>query len=117
MRPCPLSGNADPARGLARARERRNNGRIMARLSFTRHLQQQAGDGVVQVPGATVAEALGAYFGAHDRLRGYVLDDQGCVRKHVTIFVDGQPIRDRDALSDPITPDSEIYVMQALSGG
>ena len=33
------------------------------------------------------------------------------------IFVDGVQIRDRVGLSDPVSETSEIYVMQALSGG
>jgi hypothetical protein len=33
------------------------------------------------------------------------------------VFVDGQQIGDRDRLSDAVRPTSEIYVMQALSGG
>jgi hypothetical protein len=33
------------------------------------------------------------------------------------VFVDGEPVLDRSTLSDPVAADSEIYVMQALSGG
>jgi sulfur carrier protein ThiS len=39
------------------------------------------------------------------------------VRHHVVIFVDGTSVRDRRTLSDPVSSGSEIYVMQALSGG
>jgi hypothetical protein len=39
------------------------------------------------------------------------------VRRHVVVFVDGSAIQDRVGLSDAVRPDSEIYVMQALSGG
>jgi len=45
------------------------------------------------------------------------LDEHGAVRKHMVIFIDGTMIRDRMTLTDPVTPSSEIYVMQALSGG
>ena len=54
---------------------------------------------------------------ANPPLRGYVLDEQGALRHHMAIFVDGSMIRDRDSLSDAVTPSSEIHVMQALSGG
>lgn len=50
-------------------------------------------------------------------IKGYILDDQGHLRKHVNIFVDGQMISDREQLSDIINPETEIYIMQALSGG
>ena len=47
----------------------------------------------------------------------YVLDDQGRIRQHVNIFIDGVMIKDRNALTDPFRENSEIYIMQALSGG
>lgn len=61
--------------------------------------------------------ALDATFAAIPKLRDYVLEDQGQLRKHVLIFIDGQQLRDREALSDVVEDDAEIYVVQALSGG
>ena len=60
---------------------------------------------------------LDALFARHPNLRGYVLDEQGVVRHHVAIFVDGQAIRDKADLRQPLAASSEVYVMQALSGG
>ena len=51
------------------------------------------------------------------KLKSYVLDDQGAVRKHVAIFLDGETIEDREHLTDRIVSRGEIFVMQALSGG
>ncbi len=65
----------------------------------------------------TVRAALDATFAAIPKLRDYVLEDQGQLRKHVLIFIDGQQLRDREALSDVVEDDAEIYVVQALSGG
>ena len=67
--------------------------------------------------GATVGEALAAYSARDHALRGYVLDDQGALRRHVAIYVNGEPVRDRTGLSDPVAGDDEIYVFQALTGG
>lgn len=50
-------------------------------------------------------------------ISSYILDEQGSLRKHVNIFIDGKMISDRKTLSDPFTTGSEIYIMQALSGG
>ena len=47
----------------------------------------------------------------------YVLDDQGALRRHVAIYVNGRAIGDRVRLTDPVAADDEIYVFQALSGG
>jgi hypothetical protein len=46
-----------------------------------------------------------------------VLDDQGALRRHVAVFVDGRPVKDREGLTDAVGPDEEIHVFQALSGG
>jgi sulfur-carrier protein len=69
------------------------------------------------VGGGTVREALEEVFRAIPPARAYVLDEQGAVRPHMVIFVGGRQIRDRTGLSDPVDPDGEVHVMQALSGG
>lgn len=71
----------------------------------------------MEAEGVTVAEVLAQVFSKHDRLGAYVLDDQGALRKHMTILIDGQRIRDIEKLTDPVNENSEIWVMQALSGG
>ncbi len=50
-------------------------------------------------------------------IRDYIVDDQGKLRQHVNIFIDGELIQDREGLSDPVSPKSEVYFFQALSGG
>lgn len=89
----------------------------MPRISFTANLQRHVETATLSVDGETVLAALEQVFAVNPRLRAYVLDDQGRVRQHVAIFVDAQQIRDRIHLTDTVRPDSEIYVMQALSGG
>ena len=71
----------------------------------------------VDVEGTTVREVLDRVFAANPRLRGYIVDERGVLRKHMSVFVDGAQLIDRETLSDPVTASSEIYVMQALSGG
>jgi sulfur-carrier protein len=66
---------------------------------------------------STLHGALQDAFARNPRLRGYLLDDQGHVRPNVVIFIDGQRNRDRITLGDPLRPDSEVHVLQALSGG
>ena len=66
---------------------------------------------------STVREVMEHVFGANPPLRGYVVDERGVLRKHMVIFVDGRQISDREQLSDPVVAGSELYVMQALSGG
>ena len=89
----------------------------MARVTFTRNIQRHVECPTTQAPGACVREVLENVFAANPRARGYVLDDQGALRKHMTIFVDGHCLRDRRHLADPVGAASAIYVFQALSGG
>jgi len=89
----------------------------MPHVAFTPNLRRHVNCPSLSVPGDTVKEALAQVFQAHPHLEGYVLDDQGALRKHMVVFVDGSPARDRKRLSDPVAEQSEIFVMQALSGG
>lgn len=89
----------------------------MATVSFTPNLERHVECPTQDAVGDTVRAVLDAVFASNPRLRGYVLDDQGALRRHMMVFVDGQQIRDREALSDLVRPASEVYVMQALSGG
>jgi sulfur-carrier protein len=89
----------------------------MPRVVFTSNLQRHLACPEREVEGRTVAQALETVFADTPQLREYVLDDQGHVRKHVHIYVDGQRIADRERLTDGLEPGSEIFVLQALSGG
>jgi sulfur-carrier protein len=89
----------------------------VACIAFTPNLARHVSCPASEAAGHTVGEVLGVIFAANPVLASYVLDDQGAVRKHMSIFIDGRQIRDRAALSDPVTPNAQIYVAQALSGG
>ncbi len=89
----------------------------MPRVAFTPHLKRHLDCPTVDVPGQSVKEVLEEVFQQNPKLRGYVFDDRNVVRQHVMIFLDGQPINDRHTQADPVQASSEIYVMQALSGG
>ena len=89
----------------------------MPRVSFTSALQRFLAAPPMRVDGETVGDALAAVFAERPALRGYVLDDQGAVRRHVAIYIGGEPVRDRTGLSDPVGAAAEIYVLQALTGG
>jgi hypothetical protein len=89
----------------------------VAKVSFTQNLVRHVECPTEVVDGTTVRAVLDAVFAKNPRLRGYVLDDQGALRRHMMVFVDGQQIGDRETLGDLVQPASEVYVMQALSGG
>ena len=89
----------------------------MPHVVFTPALQRHVTCPPAEVEGTTVREALERVFEENPRARGYVLDDQGALRRHMAVFIDGETVQDRDGLSDGVGADSQIYVMQALSGG
>jgi len=89
----------------------------MAQIAFTRHLRDVGPSELATYDGATIGELIEAVAADYPRLRGYVLDDQGRVRKHIAIFLDGEMQKRSEALGLPVGKDSEVYVFQALSGG
>jgi sulfur-carrier protein len=89
----------------------------MARVIFTANIQRHVACPEAEAAGATVREVLENVFADNPQARAYVLDDQSSLRKHMAIFLDGQMIRDRTRLADPVSDTSTIYVFQALSGG
>lgn len=89
----------------------------MPRVSFTSNLQRHLTCPPAEVSSATVAAALEQVFAENPRLRSYLLDDQGGLRRHVNVFINNQPVRDRQHLSDAVAADDELFVFQALTGG
>ncbi|MET0727192.1 MAG: MoaD/ThiS family protein [Acidimicrobiales bacterium] len=89
----------------------------MPRVEFTKAMQRHVEAPASSVPGKTVSAALEAYFADRPAVRSYVLDEQGELRKHITVFLNGTQIADRAGMSDVVGEDDQIHVMQALSGG
>ncbi len=89
----------------------------MPKVSFTPNLERHIHAPRVESPGTTVREVLDGVFADNPRLRSYVLDDQGRLRQHVAVFVNGELVEDRRELSDSVGQADELFVMQALSGG
>lgn len=89
----------------------------MATLHFTQNLIRHTQCPSANLHAATVAELFERYFATWPAVRDYVLDNQGEVRHHVKVLVDGANIRDRRKLTDRLNLESEVYVFQALSGG
>jgi len=90
----------------------------MAKVQFTRHLLRFFPDLTeVAVEASTVAELIAVLDRNHPGLAAYLVDDRGVLRKHVNVFVEDTLVRDRNALSDPLAPESRVFIIQALSGG
>ncbi len=61
----------------------------MAVVALKPPLRELAGSPEVQAHGSTVAEVLAGVERTHPKLAGWMLDEQGRVRRHVAVFVGG----------------------------
>ncbi|MEM7104306.1 MAG: MoaD/ThiS family protein [Bacteroidota bacterium] len=90
----------------------------MPKVKFTYALKRFYPDlDTLELNAATVNEILPTLEEKFPGICAYIVDDQGSLRKHVNIFVDGKLIEDKKSLSDQVQDNSEVYIFQALSGG
>ena len=73
--------------------------------------------GAQRVPVVVAARDLDAVAVAHPALERRIRDEQGRLRRHVNVFVDGSNVRDLEALATPLPEGSEVVVLPAVSGG
>lgn len=71
------------------------------------------GHAELELDGATVGEVLRGLERAHPKIVGWVLDEQGRVRPHVNVFVNGERVREGAA----VAPDDRLHVLPSISGG
>ncbi|MEM9328303.1 MAG: MoaD/ThiS family protein [Bacteroidota bacterium] len=90
----------------------------MATVKFTSALGRFfPGLSEMQVSGGTIKEVITKVASEVPGIDGYLLEEDGSLRKHVNIFIKEDLIQDRQALSDPVRQSDEVLIYQALSGG
>jgi sulfur-carrier protein len=86
----------------------------MPRVILTGSICQRAGGlSTVEVGGDTAAAAIRALENAYPALRGWVVDEQGALRRHVRVFLRQGPI----PLEAAVGPNDELHIVAAISGG
>jgi molybdopterin converting factor small subunit len=65
----------------------------------------------------TLAEVLDALAGIHPGVVHRVLDEQGRLRRHVSVFVGEDNVKDLDGLDTRVTDGVEVSIIPAVSGG
>lgn len=85
----------------------------MATVTLRAPLKQRAGTSALEVSGGTVREVLLSMENDVPSLKGWVLDEQGQIRRHVNVFVNGEPATPELAIADQ----DRIDIIHAISGG
>jgi sulfur-carrier protein len=86
----------------------------MPRVILTGSISQRLGGlGAVDVDGDTAGAIVSALEAAYPPLRGWVIDEQGTMRRHVRLFLHGRAV----PLDAAVGPDDELHVVAAISGG
>lgn len=67
----------------------------------------------VEVEGSTVRDALADLFEKEPGLRSHLVDEQGEIRPHVSVFVDGV----QGSLGTTVGHRASIRILHAVSGG
>jgi sulfur-carrier protein len=67
----------------------------------------------VEVPAATVREALDALDARWPGMRDRLCDSRPAIRRHINVFV----ANERARLETPLAPGTEVIIMTAISGG
>ncbi|HZV53214.1 MAG TPA: ubiquitin-like small modifier protein 1 [Candidatus Dormibacteraeota bacterium] len=79
--------------------------------------EHAGGRRTLPVRGATVREVLDRLAVDWPALERRLRDEQGGLRPHVLIFVDGLNVRDALGLETAVPEGAELYVAPAVSGG
>lgn len=90
----------------------------MPKVNFTYALKRFYPDlESVEIVAENVSEVVQHLNQRYPGLRDYLVDEQGRLRQHVNIFVGDKLIKDKEKLSDRVSEEDEVFIMQALSGG
>lgn len=92
----------------------------MPHVEMTQHLFRffpQLDKQELEVPAGSVIKALLAINEIAPGFTDYLLDDNGALRRHVNLSINGKMIIDKVTLSDQIPENGTVYIFQALSGG
>ncbi|HEX4281211.1 MAG TPA: MoaD/ThiS family protein [Solirubrobacteraceae bacterium] len=67
----------------------------------------------LELGGATVEELLRGLEHEHPAVSGWILDERGTVRRHISVFVNGERVDQRAA----VAARDRVEVLPAITGG
>jgi len=87
---------------------------MTVKVRLPRILDQAVREGLRhEVTGDDVREVLQGLFDKEPGVRNHLIDEDGRIRTHVLVVVDGE----RAELSTRVSDGAEVQVLQAVSGG
>lgn len=89
----------------------------MVQVEFAASLQRHKACAPQSVAPGALDSVLAQAFAAEPGLRHYVLDDQGHIRKHVALFINGAMHQQRQNLGVNVADGDKVLVIQCLTGG
>lgn len=91
---------------------------MSSRLLLPAALRHYAGEqSEVALSGETLGAALDDLAGRLPQLERRLRDEQGRLRPHVLLFVDGESVRSGTPMETPVRDGAEVFVAPAVSGG
>lgn len=86
----------------------------MAVVTLRAPLKDMAGgSSEIEVTGASVGAVIRCLEAEHPKLTGWILDEQGHIRRHVNVFVNGERMQEDAA----VTATDRLHILPSISGG
>jgi len=90
----------------------------MAKIKFTSALKRFFPTLTeMEIEGVKVKDVLNNIEKIYPGISNYLTEDNGNLRKHVNIFIQGNLIENRETLNDNVKQNDELLIFHALSGG
>jgi molybdopterin converting factor small subunit len=90
----------------------------MPKINIPTPLRQYAGkQPAVEVPGATVGEALSGLVSQHPDLRRHLYTDEGKLRAFVNVYLNDEDVRYLQKEATAVSDSDNISIVPSIAGG
>jgi adenylyltransferase/sulfurtransferase len=75
------------------------------------------GEGVMNLPGETVAEVLGQVTERHPSLKKHLFNDEDKLRPYVNLFLGEENVNQLEGLQTPLEEGDTLLIIPSIAGG
>jgi sulfur-carrier protein len=90
---------------------------VMPKVTLTANLKKYFPENQCEINATSLISLLNEMDKIREHFSSYILDEHRHIRKHVNIFINNELYRDKENTNLPLEPNTEVHIMQALSGG